>query len=174
MVHYRERKIGVDRRHLALASDGVHKPSCCNSGSAPAALTSEALCDVQLSVFLDSPHIRHLDRMLHNPFSSAVPGVPPHNVHGTTGRPSLQLPGIPASISRHPSHVERFSDARTHGYQGKSRAVTLPNAASPGPAALSKNQAGDRCVVVGSGCTSCLFCYLIQTWTDLIEKQLGS
>lgn len=95
--------------------------------------------------------------MLHNPFSSNTPN-PPHT------RPSLQLPNI-ASISRTSSQiqVERFSDARTHGFRGPSRAVTLPHAASSGSAAISKNSSGDRCVVVGNGCPCIKLLLYIQS-----------
>ncbi|THH12229.1 hypothetical protein EW145_g102 [Phellinidium pouzarii] len=45
--------------------------------------------------------------------------------------------------------IEAFSDARTHGYRGPSRSVTLSNTSSPGGSAISRSQDCERCVVAG-------------------------
>ncbi|KAI5115697.1 hypothetical protein M0805_002561 [Coniferiporia weirii] len=76
--------------------------------------------------------------MLHNPFSTPMPAT----------RPTLQLPS-PLHTSHIPTPSESFSDARTHGYRGPSRSVTLQNASSRGGSAISKSQDGERCVVAG-------------------------
>ena len=89
--------------------------------------------------------------MLHIPFTSptppARPGPPP------AFGPSAQVLSTPASPIVN-TFFEPFSDARTHGPEGPTRAVTLPNASSSGSSAISKSQDRERCVVAGRDCVS--------------------
>ncbi|KAL5487631.1 RTC1 [Sanghuangporus weigelae] len=78
--------------------------------------------------------------MLHNPFSTPLPTP--------AARPTLHLSGL-QSLHEVQSPPETFSDSRTHGYQGPSRAVTLYAASSAGGSAISKSPDGKRCVVAG-------------------------
>ncbi|KAI0062106.1 hypothetical protein BV25DRAFT_1900133 [Artomyces pyxidatus] len=60
-------------------------------------------------------------------------------------RPSLYINPSPVA----PASESVYSDARSHGYQGPSRTVRLPRAASSGGGAISRSEDGVRCVVAG-------------------------
>jgi hypothetical protein len=67
-------------------------------------------------------------------------------------RPSLKISS--ASPGAATSLINIYSDAREHGYQGPTRTVRLPKAASSGGGAIAKSEDGDRCVVAGKSCMS--------------------
>jgi len=50
-----------------------------------------------------------------------------------------------------------YTDARLHGYQGPTRTVRLPGAASSGGGSIAKSEDGERCVVAGKECNNVPF-----------------
>lgn len=59
-----------------------------------------------------------------------------------------------------------YSDQRTHGYQGPSRAVSIPRASSVGGGSIAKSEDGTRCAVAGVRCE-----FLCTTFTGSSLKR---
>jgi len=66
-------------------------------------------------------------------------------------RPSLKIHSSSSSTDTRLSTL--YSDARKHGYQGPTRTVRLPRAASSGGGTIAESEDRERCVIAGKQCT---------------------